>query len=144
MKFQDTVAYECRYGDIAERIWGDWNVLWEDSDDDYQGHASILAEKDGKYCWYEWWYGSCPGSDTWEAANLTEDEIETEMRNTALWLDSKEELTTWLDMCQKEQIPTPGGTLGYTYALDLFAGRDLHRFNKMRVAIMERRLTEDT
>lgn len=36
MKWEETIASQCRYGDIATRIWKDWNILWEDSTCDYQ------------------------------------------------------------------------------------------------------------
>lgn len=95
MKWDKTVASKCRYGEVAEEIWGTWDIIWEDSESDYQGHASFLAEKDGKYCFYEWWYGSCSGCDGWEADGKSDDEIEQEMRDTALWLDDIDQLKVW-------------------------------------------------
>jgi hypothetical protein len=89
MEWHETIASKCRYGDIAKKIWEDWNILWEDSEDDYQGHATILAEGGGKYSFYEWWYGSCSGCDTWEAANMSDEDVEKEMRDTAIWFDSE-------------------------------------------------------
>ena len=40
MKWSDTTASKCRYGEIAGEIWGGWDVIWECSSDDYQGHAA--------------------------------------------------------------------------------------------------------
>jgi len=81
MKWCKTIANSCRYGDVASEIWGDWDIIWEDSENDYQGHASFIAEKNGKYCFYEWSYGSCSGCDTWEAAGLTDKQVEQEVNN---------------------------------------------------------------
>jgi len=92
MNWNDTVAASCRYGDIARKIWGDWNIVWENSESDYQGHASFLAEKDGQYCFYEWSYGSCSGCDNWEAANFSDEQVEADMKDGALWLNSEKEL----------------------------------------------------
>ncbi len=96
----DTTASRCRYGDVAEQVWGDWDVRWEDSEADYQGHATILAEKDGRWSFYEWWYGSCSGCDGWEADGRSDAEIEREMRDTAMWFDDEAGLRRWLDMLE--------------------------------------------
>lgn len=134
MKWIETTANDCRYGEIAERIWGDWDVIWEDSEADYQGHASFVAEKDGKYCFYEWWYGSCSGCDGWESDGSSEDEIEAEMRDTAIWLDSKEELFVWLDMLTGEPLSNysveRGG--GFAAGIDMLGGGLLGRVNAVR------------
>ena len=97
MKWSDTVASTCRYGEIAGQIWGDWDILWENSESDYQGHASILAKKGNRYAFYEWWYGSCSGCDGWEADGKSSEDIEKEMRGTAIWFESKKQLKAWLD-----------------------------------------------
>jgi hypothetical protein len=132
MKFQDTVAYRCRYGDNAEKIWGEWNILWEDSEADYQGHASILAEREGRYCFYEWWYGSCSGCDTWESAGLSDFDIEDEMRKTAMWFDSQEELKTWLEMLEGRTPISNYGTGGLVGGIDILSGGLLGRVNAIR------------
>ena len=98
MKWNDTTASKCRYGDIAGLIWGSWDILWEDSEEDYQGYADILAHKNGKYSFYEWSYGSCSGCDEWEGNNLSKKEIADEMVNTAMWFDDVQELKIWLGM----------------------------------------------
>ena len=38
MKFDETTASQCRYGNVLERVFGDWDIVWEDSEADYQGH----------------------------------------------------------------------------------------------------------
>jgi hypothetical protein len=134
MKWKETVASYCRYGDVAERIWSDWEILWEDSVDDYQGHATILAKKENKYSFYEWWYGSCSGCDGWEADGKDDEAIEKEMRETALWLDSKKELKKWLDMLDGDPRSNAsmerGGALAY--GLDFLIGGTRSRINSIR------------
>ena len=132
--YSKTVASTCRYGEVAERIWGEWEILWEDSEADYQGHASILAKKGNKYAFYEWWYGSCSGCDGWEADGKDDDAIEKEMRDTALWFDSKKQLKTWLDMLNGDPRSNAsmerGGALAY--GLDFLGGGLRDRINAIR------------
>ena len=134
MKWNETTAASCRYGDIAEMVWGDWNIIWEDSEADYQGHASIVAEKDGKFSFYEWWYGSCPGCDGWEADGSSDEEIEQEMRETAIWLDSKEEMLKWLDMLEGNALSNYSMERGGALAdgIDILSGSLLKRINSIR------------
>lgn len=135
MKWEETVASTCRYGEVAGRIWGDWNIIWEDSEEDYQGHASILAEKEGCYSWYEWWYGSCSGCDGWEAAGADEDEIETEMRGDALWLQNKDALIDWM-MRLEGNVPGSNMSMerggGLAFGIDYLGGGILGRVNAIR------------
>ena len=97
MKWSETTASECRYGEIAGRIWGDWDVLWERSEADYQGSAEFLALNDGKYCFYEWSYGSCSCCDTWESDNASDETIEQEMRSTAMWFSDRAAVECWIE-----------------------------------------------
>lgn len=134
MKWSETVASTCRYGDVAEKIWGDWEILWEDSEADYQGHASFVAEKDGKYCFYEYYYGSCSGCDGWESDGKSDEVIEAEMRDTALWIDSKDDLKIWLE--QLSGNPRSNATLerggALAYGIDFLSGGFGKRINAIR------------
>ena len=143
-KWNETIASQCRYGDIAGKVWGNWTIIWEDSEEDYQGHASILAKKGNKYCFYEWWYGSCSGCDGWEADGLSDTAIETEMRNTALWLDSKQELKKWLNMLTGKDPRSNvsmkrGGALAY--GIDMLRGGIVDRINAIRQELGMKPLT---
>lgn len=101
MKWDETIASKCRYGGIAEDIWGDAEIIWENSHDDYQGYATILAKTpDGKWWYYEWWYGSCAGCDTWEAAEMDCKEIEAEMRDQSAVFDNEDEMLLFLGNMQ--------------------------------------------
>lgn len=87
MKWTETVANGCRYGENAGNIWGDWEVLWESSEADYSGSADFVAYKDGLFVLYDWSYGYCSGCDEWESLGLGDDEIEAEMRHEAVEYD---------------------------------------------------------
>lgn len=83
MKWADTVASSARYGDVAGRIFGDAEIIWEASTNDYQGSCDVLALlPTGEFVHYEWTYGSCSGCDTWEHqyGYGADDDIEREMR----------------------------------------------------------------
>lgn len=141
MKWSETIASTCRYGEIAEKIWGDWDIIWEDSESDYQGHASFVANKGRRYCFYEWWYGSCSGCDTWEAEGKSDEGIVAEMKDTALWMSSKKELMKWLNMLTGNPISNhqDGGIAGN---LDILSGGIRDRINAIRehFAIERRRM----
>jgi hypothetical protein len=112
MKWDETIASECRYGDVAKRIFGDAEIIWEHSLDDYQGYVSVLAAMpDGSFIHYEWTYGSCSGCDEWEdrfGSYWIEDDdedaenngavkkIEAEMRQGLAILKDRETLKSYL------------------------------------------------
>lgn len=103
MKWNDTVASSCRYGEIAGRIFKGAEILWENSDCDYQGHANVLAIlPNGDLCHYEWTYGSCAGCDSWEAYDLTEDQIEAEMRRDAVFISDMKIMIKYLQHVTKD------------------------------------------
>jgi hypothetical protein len=145
------VASTCRYGSIAEEIWGDWNLLWEDSEADYQGHASFLVKKGNKYVFYEWHYGSCSGCDGWEAADATNEEIAAEMQERAAVFNSKKELKGWLEMLEgrNPEVKDPrsqasmdeGG--GLAFAIDWMSGGLRSRINAIRAEVGMKPLPEE-
>ena len=135
MKWNETIASTCRYGEIAGIIWGGWEIIWEDSESDYQGHASILAKKGNRYSFYEWWYSSCSGCDGWEADGKDDAAIEKEMRDTAIWFSSKKELKRWLEMLDSKDPRSNtnmsrGGALAF--GIDALSGGLLDRINAIR------------
>lgn len=78
-------------------IWGNAEIIWEDSDADYQGHATILARTpDDRWWFYEWWYGSCSGCDNWEAAGWDDDQIREEMERCAAVFDDPDIMRRFL------------------------------------------------
>lgn len=105
MKFKDTIAASCRYGDVAEKVWEDWDVLCELSEADYQGFASFIATKEKRYVFYEWHYGSCSGCDEWEDRGLSDEQIAAEMRRDAIEFTDAEKLVKWLKSLPPDRIP---------------------------------------
>jgi len=95
MEWKETVASQCRWSEYAEKNWADWNFIWEDSEADYQGHASFLATKDGKFVYVSWNYGSCSGCDSWE--DMEEEVREQEFKDTATYFDDVHELKAFVD-----------------------------------------------
>ena len=134
LKFSQSVAASCRYGDIASRIWGDWDLIWEDSEENWQGHASFIVSKGAEFCFYEWHYGSCSGCDGWEADGKGSDEVEAEMRHTAMWFKNKKQLRKWLDMLEGNPLSNytmeRGG--GLAAGIDILSGGLLGRINAIR------------
>lgn len=99
MRWEKTVASGCRYGEVAERIFGNAEIIWENSENDYQGFANVLAHMpDGTFVHYEWTYGSCSGCDEWEARELDEDQVEEEMRSAMAILPNKNALMKYLHL----------------------------------------------
>ena len=99
MKWTETVASKCRYGYLAARLFGDAEIIWEDSEDDYQGHADVLAAlPDGRFAHYSWTYGSCSGCDEWEDRGLDDDQIEQEMRNATAFLTDRSTVKRYLKL----------------------------------------------
>jgi len=99
MRWEKTVASECRYGEVAASIFGDAEIIWENSEADYQGFANVLAHMpDGTFVHYEWTYGSCSGCDEWEARGLNDEEVEAEMRGAMAVLPNKKALMKYLHL----------------------------------------------
>lgn len=102
MQWMDTTASKCRYGNVASELFRDSTVIWECSEADYQGYANVLARlEDGTYLLYGWTYGSCGGCDSWEAADMSREDIESEMRRGSRVMTHKA-LRSWAAMCRKE------------------------------------------
>lgn len=99
MHIKNTTAARCRYGEEAAEAFKDAEVLWEDAEDDYQGHAAMVGRlPDSRLFFYEWWYGSCSGCDDWEARDLTSEQIQGEMQQRASYFSDASALLAWLDM----------------------------------------------
>lgn len=109
--FEDSIAAQCRYGDIACAVFQNAEVIWEHSENDYQGFANILVRMpDGTFAHYEWTYGSCSGCDEWENRCLTDQQIEDEMRFAMVTFDDVNVLYRYLHPQSNEDdrrvIPT--------------------------------------
>ena len=113
MKLKDSIAAKCRYGEEALRAFGEnSDLIWECSEDDYQGSANILVKtRDFNrevFIHYEWTYGSCSGCDEWESRDLTDFEIIQEMIRDCNQFNSREELERYLNLTTgEEKLPRP-------------------------------------
>lgn len=101
---------ECRYGEVAGRIFGGAEIIWEDSEASYQGHANVLAKMpDGTFVHYAWTYGSCSGCDEWESRGLDDDQVEAEMRSALGVLQNEDELKRYChldkDFVDNRKVP---------------------------------------
>lgn len=133
MVWKDTVASRCRYGDDAEELFGAGDVIWESSEDDYQGFANVFVSlPDGRFAHYEWSYGSCSGCDEWESRELNHDAIVGEMRDAAAWLPDIEAAKRYLRLegeyagakVPTANDPTNGSIPGMLRVLTHAAGSD--------------------
>jgi len=108
-KWADTIASGCRYGDVAERIFKDAEIIWEHSEADYQGYANVLARlKNGHFIHLSWTYGSCSGCDEWEARGLSDDDVEQEMRRSMGVFKTQKHLRKYCHLEDKTaKVPCP-------------------------------------
>lgn len=114
MKLKNSIAAKCRYGEEALRVFGEESeLIWECSEEDYQGNANILVRIDdlGRelFIHYEWTYGSCSGCDEWEGRDLTDFEIRQEMMRDCNVFDSREKLEKYLGL-EDAQAEIPRST----------------------------------
>lgn len=100
MKWSETEASRCPYGDIAERVFRGADIICESCESvehSYEGHAEVLAAfPDGSFVHYTWDWGSCPLCDAWEVRELDEYEIEEEMRRELAVLKNRKALINYL------------------------------------------------
>lgn len=104
MLLNETEACSCRYGNCVNDLWGNWEVIYENSVCDYQGSVDFVAKhpNENKYVAYGYYYGSCSGCDSWEAENLSGDEIKKVMKEQCLEFDNKVQLQRWAKMLMEQ------------------------------------------
>jgi hypothetical protein len=120
VRYQDTIASECRYGEYAAVIWRDMNILWEQAENSYQGYACLLGEdSEGRIHLGGWVYGSCSGCDDWEFRNASSEEIVEDMRRAVMTFDSPQAYLEWHPGEQKK--PTTSDDVWFRIPpIDLF------------------------
>lgn len=81
----------CDYRPIIEELG---NVLVQVDDNDYQGDSRILYEKDGKYGYLIFGWGSCSGCDALQGCeNMNEiQSLMDGLNDNIKWFDSLDEL----------------------------------------------------
>jgi hypothetical protein len=118
MRWNDTIASTCRYGDTVGQVFGDAEIIWEDSVADYQGHANIVALlEDGTVLHYEWSYGSCSGCDSWESSGASDQDIMEEVERTMSKMDIDKAISYFHHMPEiqnilKQRRPTVWSPIG--------------------------------
>ncbi len=110
MRWEDTIASRCRYGDTLAPLFEGGEVVWEHSEADYQGSANVLvAMPDGTFIHYEWSYGSCSGCDEWEARDLSDEEIRAEATRAMAVISGRDALKRYLHLdgeFEDAKVPT--------------------------------------
>lgn len=90
---------DAKYGDRAISAFRGAHILWTAIDGDYQGTAALIgALPDGRLFFYEWSWGSCSACDDWLARDLSDADIESEMRKQAAYFADPAALLFWLDL----------------------------------------------
>lgn len=98
VKFDGSVAINCRYGHCANELLKDWIVIWENTENDWQGSANILAfDGINTFCYATWTWGSCSGCDDFENRDLSNEQIVEEFRRDWEWIEA-EAVLGWLSM----------------------------------------------
>jgi hypothetical protein len=125
MKWNETTASRCRYGDVAGRLFGEAEVIWEHSENGWHGYANVLVRTpDGHFVHYAWTYGSCSHCDDWWDLPGGEDAVEQIMRDAAAWFDDEATLRRYLHLEDSDATyptgnsPTNDSILGMLRILD--------------------------
>lgn len=98
-KAEEIYDKEYRYG------WYDYNPILEQfgniiikvDDDGYQGDSRVFYEKDGKYGFLIFGFGSCSGCDALQACENI-DEVQNlmdSMQNSIKWFESLDDIKTY-------------------------------------------------
>src|SRR5271165_1135739 len=95
IKWEDTIANNCRWSECAEYLFKDWIILIDCSENYYQGQVCLLAIKDNQYRFIEYSYGSCSGCDMYE--ELGEEEIQKEFKKLTITFPNTKALCDQLD-----------------------------------------------
>lgn len=111
--FEHTVAYQARYGDIIAESFPNCDVIWEESEADYQGSCSVILEMENKtFAHVEWSYGSCSGCDDWENRNLNDDQIRAEvLQSHTAYFDNLKTLQNYVLDLKSYRAITPATAL---------------------------------
>lgn len=102
-KFEESESAQCRWSEYAAELIGGWDVVWEDAEVDYQGHANILACDGKKFMLIEWSYGSCSGCDGWE--DLSDADVREDFGKCAMEFSSVEILLNYIESLYGTMFP---------------------------------------
>jgi len=118
MKWEDSTAAKCRYGDEVGAAFNKPIVLWERSYADYQGHAKVLCWDQARVVYYEWGYGSCSGCDNWEAQGLEGEKLVLTIRAQGEYFEDAEVLKKFFGPIYAQQGSGYGDEVTVNVTLD--------------------------
>lgn len=110
--------------EIYDSSWSWWdyqpmlnefgNILLQKDEQDYQGDSFIIYEKDDKYGYLTFGWGSCSGCDALQACNTIDEvqELMDKLYSDIKWFDSLDAL--------KEYFEKTDWTLKYQYSIPEF------------------------
>ncbi len=101
--YADSVEYEKTHGyfptitDYFPIIQNIGNVLVQVDDHDYQGDSRIIFEKDNKFGFLIFGWGSCSGCDSLQACESIQDvqDLMDSLNEQVSWFDSLDELKSY-------------------------------------------------
>lgn len=94
--WQQTVASQCRWSEVSEIVFDSWTILWENSENDYSGQATIFGVKEGQYRFLQYDYGSCSGCDSYE--DMSAAELKRAFDNLTLTFQNTQSFCNWMIM----------------------------------------------
>lgn len=94
------------FSDYSRIVWSFGNVLVEVTDDDYQGDSRFILEKDGKYGFLYFGWGSCSGCDALQSCDNYEqvDELIDDLERGIVWKDSIKEIKEYVSTRLSETV----------------------------------------
>jgi hypothetical protein len=98
--FRDSECSDGRWAELFTPDLGDWTVVGEEANLDYQGSAEALLEKDGQFAYVQWTWGSCGGCDEWEG--LSGAQLAAEAAKQVMKFSGWEALVRWRDALARE------------------------------------------
>lgn len=110
--------------EIYDSSWSWWdyqpmlnefgNILLQKDEQDYQGDSFLIYEKDDKYGYLTFGWGSCSGCDALQACNTIDEvqELMDKLYSDIKWFDSLDAL--------KEYFEKTDWTLKYQYSIPEF------------------------
>jgi len=96
----ETEITQCRYGERALELWGNWTVLWSEMDPSWQGSAAFLVTREGKFAYCKYIYGSCEDCDNWMMKKLSGAQVVQEMNKNSMHFDDLHHLENWIIMLE--------------------------------------------
>jgi|SRR5277367_96946 len=94
---------DCRYSGYLPKYLENCEVIEDKSRSDYSGDVDVTFYDKSTKTYYHvcYYYGSCSGCDSWEADDLSDEEITKEIESLILKMN-EEEYKAWKARIEKE------------------------------------------